>query len=427
MNIRLLRIAPLLLALSAPVSAQDTTTAPPKLEARKAQGSALVVKTNSREVATGMAEGLEVEGELPEAKEGSHYVVTLDDGGKAKVTVATGAAGYMELAAKPGALMEIFADKIEQVRGMAQGMGTMALSQSGMKPKDAVKLIQAIFDFPKQIDSFELKMPKDPEHAKKDGMDIDMHLTAVAGTGFAEFMSALQPNGQGAPTVASDGLMEMAFSAEGKGLAKACMPFLTMIAPMMAKTDAELKSMLSVSEKMMNLFDGSMAIGFTGDGMQMVAGLTDSKAYTDLIATPEYKAMMKMGTPMAEVEVTEKAFEHRSISVMKTVTKGKDGAELPPNPLFGEGPIESHAAVAENYMLVNVGGKDGAIKSLIDQAVDKKMKRTPLSNNALMTMNMNVAKFAEKMGGSPDEEAPEKMTMSLARTQSGLGLKIHAK
>ena len=99
MNLRFTRIAPLLLFVSAPMFAQDATTAP-KIEARKSQGAALVVKTNDREVATNMAEGFEVQGEVPEAKEGSYYVITLDDGGKAKITVATGKAGFMEIAAK---------------------------------------------------------------------------------------------------------------------------------------------------------------------------------------------------------------------------------------------------------------------------------------------------------------------------------------
>ena len=407
--------------------AQDTAVAP-KIEARKSQGAALVVKTNDREVATNMAESFEVQGEVPEAKEGSHYVLSLDDGGKAKVTVADGKSGYMEMVAKPGVLMEIFADKIEQMRGMAQGMGTVALQQTGMKTKDAVKLIQAIFDFPKQIDSFELKLAANPEHAKQDGMDLDMHMSAVAGSGFAEFMTAMQPNGQGVPQLTSGGMMNMALSLDGKGVAKAMMPLMGFLLPMLGKTEVDMKNAATIMEKSINLIDGAMAMEFSDDGMRMIASITDAKAYTDLMASPEYKAFTTMSSPVGDTEVTEKAFEHRSVSVTKSVLKPKEGSELPPNPLLGEGPVETYAAVAGNYMLVSMGGaKEGGIKGLIDQALDQKLKRAPLSNNALMTMDINMTKFAEKMGGNAGEDAPDKLSMVLGRTPTGLSIKIHAK
>lgn len=427
MNSRLTRIAPLLLFVSAPMFAQDATTAP-KIEARKSQGgAALVVKTNDHEVATGMAESFEVQGEVPEAKDG-FYVITLDDGGKAKVAVQSGKAGFMEINARPGMLMEIFADKIEQARGMAQGMGTMALQQSGMKTKDAVKLIQAIFDFPKQIDTFELKIANKPEHPRKDGMDVDMHMTAVAGSGFAEFMAAMQPNGQGAPQLPSGGMMSMAVSMDGKGIAKMMTPLMGFFTPLMGKTEADIKNVTMVMEKSMALIDGAMAMEFTGEGMNILAGLTDTKAYADLLASPEYKSFSKMGSPAGDLEFTEKAFEHRKINVSKSVLKPKEGSELPPNPLFGDGPMESYTAAAGNYMIVTAGGaKDGVIKGMIDQALDQKIKRAPLGNGALMIMDVNVAKLSEKMGGAADEDAPEKLNLAIGRTQTGMSLKLHAK
>lgn len=428
MNHRLSLIAPLLMALATPAFTQDVTITP-KVEAKKSQTPALVIKTNKHEIASGMAEGFEVQGEVPEAKDGQHYVISIDDGGKAKVVIADGKAGYMEVHAKPGPLMEIFADKIEQARGMAQGFGTMALQQAGMKTKDAVRFIQSVFDFPKQIESFEMNIASDPEHAKKDGMDIDMQMTAVAGTGFAEFVAAMRPNGLGAPQVGSGGgMMSMTAGLDGKGLAKAVMPLMSFITPMVAKTEEDSKKFSALTEKMLGLTDGSLGMEMVGDGMHFVLGLTDGKTYQELMTSPEYKAFAKLGTPAAEVEVTDKAFEHRSVSVTKSVVKPKEGSELPPNPLFGDGPVETFSAVAGNYMVMTMGGgKDQAIKGLIDNALDQKVKRTPLAGGALMIIALDMGKLSEKMGGQAEEDAPETMTMSLTRTTTGLGFKIHAK
>src|SRR5262245_21212678 len=100
----------LCLALAVSLSAQEQGKAT-RSESKPASGSPLTIRTTDKELAEGMAHSFQLLGDLPDPKDGC-FEISVDDGGKAKVAAGAGAAGYLDVIAKPGALMDIYADKI---------------------------------------------------------------------------------------------------------------------------------------------------------------------------------------------------------------------------------------------------------------------------------------------------------------------------
>jgi hypothetical protein len=425
MSTRSLFRTALLLALIPTATAQDGATpqAPPT---RATQGAALVIKTAETELASGMAGEVEV----PALPEGHHYVLTIDGPGKTTVTTAAGKIGFLEMTAKPGRLMELYAEEVAQVERMAQGGAMMGMGQAGIEPKDAAKVVKAMFDFPKQIDTLDLKVSGHPEHAKRDGMDVDVHLAPVAGSGFAGFLATAKPAGEGVPQLAGEAMLRMAGSLDSKALTSALAPLMEWAFGMLGKSAEETKALAQFTDKMMACTSGTFSVTMGSDGMRMAMGLSDPELYRKLLASPEYKEFSKVGQAMAsmEIELTEKALEHRSIPVMKQVTKAKDGAEMPPNPLFGDGPMETLVAVAGSYVVATMGANgEGKIKALIDQAIDSKFETAPLADGALITMDIQLAKFIEQMGGPGGDDMPDRLRLLLGKTANGLSLKFRAK
>src|SRR5262245_16347881 len=214
----------LLLALSAQgQDAQKPTT--------KSTRSPLLVRTSDRGIAEKCAHGLEAtDGEIPEAKAGQFWEIALDDGGKAKVAVRTGQAGYMEIVARPGQLLDIFADQAGEAMGIVRASLVLAFTQQGLKAKEAAKMAQSFVDFPKQIDTAEIKLSGDPAQVRKQGLDVTLGIAPVAGSDFAGVVGSLKPNGQGAPQVPADGLMSASLSLDPVEFQKLGKPLLGLAA-----------------------------------------------------------------------------------------------------------------------------------------------------------------------------------------------------
>lgn len=435
MRFQLTPTAFLVAALALPIFAQDE--AKPAVPA-KPQGPVLVIKTAEQDMAEGMASGMELEGELPKLEKGAHYVLSVDAEGKLSAKTEQGKVGFLELSANPGALMEVFAEKVEETKGMVQGMATMMLGQQGIKAKDAAAIMKAVFDFPKQIENITLRISSNPEKAKQDGLDIDVGLTAVGGTWFGDLIAAMQPCAQGAPVLPDQtAAMQMQGSFDAAAIVKFAMPLLDIAARMVSKSPEEQKKYRAMLDQGMKIYDGGVAMTWAGPGgMKMLVGLSDPAAAQKLFGSEEYLAMMKAqstANQMMDAEVTPKAFEHRGVQVTKTKAEMKEGAMMPPNPMMPNGVVETYIGIAGNYYIFTMfGSKEEDMKALIDAVADQKIQRAPLASGVLMQMNIDLVKFVGEMmaamgGGAEDEDMPEKMSMSLSRTEKTLSLKIHAK
>lgn len=420
--------------LALPLVAQDEPQKPAKAPTvAAASGPMLVVKTTTEDVAMGASmmfaseEGAGEMPQLPKLEAGQHWVISVGTDKKVAISTGKGDVGYLSATVKPGLMMSAFEEQIGETMQMMQGMATMGLQQAGIKAADAVKMIKAVLDFPKQVDSLDLKVVGDPEKASSEGMDIDLSLQPVKDTWFARFAAAMQPNQAGAPMVEGDAPIRVAAALDTKGMSAFYDVYADFAAGIGAKKPEDKAKAAEMIRKSSQLMDGTFGMTMTlGTGMRFLMGVSDGAAMAQLVASDDYMAFQKAATsanPMMEVEMTPKAMEHRGVAVTKVSTKFKDesmAAMGGPMAMTGD----MFTGVAGNYVFSIMGAEQDA-KGMIDSALDSKVKRAPLPGGALMTVKANLKEMAGAMGG--DEDVPENLEISLTRKGDGLNLKIRAK
>jgi hypothetical protein len=411
-------------ALALPLAAQDAAVA-------TATGSPVVLKTSSPELANRLLQR-HAKQEPKKLESGQMLVLTLDDGGQPQVAVEQGDAGLMQLQARPARLMEVYADKINEIRGMAQGMGTFVLSQQGIQAKDAISIIHAVFDFPNQIDSATLIVTGNPEEPQE-GFDGSLTLTAKPETWFGRLIDAVQPEPSGAPKLEQSGAVMSAALAVKCADHSVFKPILDVFAGMGSKTAEEKVKHEKYVDLSFKSADGTMAFAWNpaSGGMQIVSGLADPDAVRKMWDDPDYQKWSEAqarSNPMVEVEADFDAFQHRDVKVGKTLLTMEDTGM--PNPLFKDGKAETYMAIAGKYTLLSMfGSSDEAIKQMIDGALDGKIGRKALGTDVLGMMSIKAAELADQMseGRANSEEIPENIDVTLGRSGKSLTLKFHAK
>lgn len=392
----------------------------------------LVVKTADEDAAEGLLETLGSREHLPQLEEGSMWRITLDDGGvpAAEMVEAEGAS-FLQLEARPGELMAIFDAQVSQAQAMAQGMGAMGLAQAGIKTTDAIKLIRGVFDFPKQIELARITVDGDPEDPAQ-GFDVAVTLTPAADTWLGDVMDVLVPKGGGVPVLANeDAAMTARVDADFAALAGSFDWLNDLIASMGARSKSVAAKRLPLMQKYWQVMDSTAAMSFDmqGGGMVFLASLSDPEGMKAIHADPEFLAWsadMQQMSPGMEAEMTLDAFEHRGVSVARTLVTADDDRSAARNPFMVDGEAVGYAGVAGKYLVSTVGASKGEAEALIDRALDDELGSEKLPPNTLAVLTMNIGQImAGAMQGMPvDPDVPESIQIDVRNFGGKLDIAI---
>jgi hypothetical protein len=258
------------------------------------------------------------------------------------------------------------------------------------------------------------------DRVRKQGLDVEVAVVPVARSAFADFVAALQPNGRGAPRIADEGMMSMSLSIEPGQFGKLSHPLFGIVATLNGKTGEDAKKLIADMKRATGWIDGGMGrseLGGETRAMSIVAGLTDPKALRGVHGVRRGQGMMRSGNAQYDVDVQSKALEHHGVSVTKSTLKPKENVDSPRNPVLGKGPVETYIAIAGDWLVMTMlDTKDGRIKDLIDRAVDQKISRAALPGDAMISMKVDIAQFAEKVR-RPEAPArrPHNMTLTIKK------------
>jgi hypothetical protein len=322
--------------------------------------------------------------------------------------------------------MELFSDQIARYQGMAQGMMMMSLGQQGVKPADVAAMAQALMDFPKQVETLNLKVTGDPANIQQ-GFSAELGLVPKQGSWFASLVDAVTQVSSGAPVLSDAGAaLQMTMGLNLESL-EPLTPLLDMLSGIGASSEEEKNKRRDMMRETYGNATGAMSMSWNleGGGMQIIRGLRDPEAVAKLLSDPSYQELtMSFTAASYEMDYEFNALEHRGVQVHKwTMDMGF------PNPLMPDGAMESYYAVAGDYSLATMyaPGADGIVK-LIDLVLDKQVRLAPLPGDALATMSLHIAGYLNMMGvGLPMGEMPESVNIELAKSDGQLLLRMDMK
>lgn len=363
------------LVVATPLLAQDPT-------ARATSQSQLVVKTTDRRIAGRLARDAE-----PAAlKDGEHYVLTMGDGGDWSCVTATGKVAFLVIDLRPALLMDTFADQVEQAQNMASMAATVGAANSPMKPKDMARMVQAMFDFPRQIDAMSLVIERDQKRDQNGGYVARAELVPVAKSGFAGTLNVLKASGKGVPQVGDgDGAMAMAFDvdlASAKAVLEPLIDWATSITG-----QGEDAATRQIFTQTWNLMDGTGSFAMAAGKMRMLFGTTDASKLRQLVQSDDWLALqrgMLAKQPNMEMKVTREKLG--DLDVLKTEGNVGDAS-----PLFKDGKMSGYSAVVGDLMIADFNAGQQSFLDLVAAVNGAKVKRAPLPGGALMTMQMRLA------------------------------------
>ncbi|MGE0143942.1 MAG: hypothetical protein AB7I19_09580 [Planctomycetota bacterium] len=418
----LLPILPLLVAQTALAQAETTTATSP-----------LVVTTTDKMIARAMARNFGGEAKLEELSDGGAYVLSLDDGGK--VAIRQGEArGWMHIDAKPAALMRVFSQQVQQGRMMASMMGGMALSQAGIDSADVGDIVDAVFDFPKQLDGLTVAIADKIEQGKPIAIDIAM--APKADTWFGKLVGGLRQHPAGFRKLpGADAMVTMDADVDFSAVTPLIRPMMDKMMGMMIQDEDLMASAKEMYDVYYQNLAGPMSLTFDGTfSMQMLAEVKDTSAMQEIMGSEAWAKLAKAAgemNDMATVTMNPNVGTHRDVTIMSSVTEMSEDA--PESPFMKGNKVEQFMAVAGDAVLMTSanGGLDG-IKSLIDGAMDnKKFKRGPLAGGQLVAIGVDVMKLMDMMsqmtGGEPEGEIPARADVSVGKTGGSLTMAIRVK
>ncbi|MHC5064009.1 MAG: hypothetical protein ACYTG5_08545 [Planctomycetota bacterium] len=414
-------------------------TIPTVLPAQDQSSAALVLRTNNAELAASMLSSFDPEAEAPAMSDGSHIVLTLDDGGKISASTSEGEAPYMSLQARPADLMEIFSNDVDGAQQMAQGMGGMAAGSMGIDFADVATIVGGIFSFPRQIESLSLEVAEDPGSSMD--LNADIQITPKADTWFGNLVDATQLNSEGRMAITdANAMMTMDSNLDIAKLGEVLRPIFALMAKMTAKSGDDLAKAAKVIDDYFKASDGTMSMSFNPgqSGMRTLVGLRDAELSSSLLygeGFAELYEIQQRKNRMVEFEVEQKALEHRDIQVVKVTQTSEAQGMMGPNPFAGpDGSMVNYYAVAGGVLLMaGNGAGTGEIKALIDSALDGNLTREPLGKDVLATAVFRIKDLAGAFGGmagappGTEDEMPETMTLDLKKTGKSLKLEVSSK
>ena len=394
-----------------------------------AQASPLVVKTTNEELAYSMLDRFGEGGDLPELGEGQVWKIALDDGGAALAAAVPGSVGLVHVEMQPAALMKMFSAQVGRAQGMVRGMASMGLGQAGIKTKDASEIVARVFDLPKQIAMLTVDVDGDPDRPEQ-GFDVRVDLAPKADTWLARVVGATRATGKGAPKLDNPGAaMQMVFDCDMQALAEPLSGFTQFIVKFGTDADTDTGPRMAAMDSYWKAIGHGFAMNWdlAGSGMAMAIALQDAdgmRSVLDSEAYAEWTEAMAAMAPGSEAEVTRKAWAHRGVDVLRSVVDMRD-APGPPNPMFRDGMMESHAGVAGDYLVGVSASTEADMKSLIDRALDQDIETVKLPEHVVGKVRILFAEMMAQMtqGMVPTDEMPAQVDITL--TNPGSRLQLH--
>jgi len=380
--------------LLAPLPAQDTAAA---------DVAPLVVKTTQERFAMRLAgRGGR---ELPELKAGEHYVLTLGEDGEFTAAAGNGAVPFVFLEAKPRVLMEMFAEQVDQARDMGKMGAAMASANSPFKPKQMEKLIDAVFDFPRQVETFTVTVDGDSQK----GWDAHAELVPLAGSGFATGVGKLRASGKGAPRL-GEGIITMAADLAPGVVEDVFASLSEFVVGMVAEADRPAARKMIATQ--FAACDGSMALVMGEDWMRMALGCRDAAAMRELMASDDWARLQKSFlAAMPEAEVAVKREKVGDLDVVHVV--GDLGTT--DNPFAKDGKIDSWSAVVGDQVVSVVNGGRKAFEELAQRATAGGLELAALPEASVLTMNMRLADFLAMSGQDIPDGMPDSIDLRLGK------------
>lgn len=373
----------------------------------------LVVKTTQADFAERL---LRQSGqELPEIGAGEHYVLTMSGESGFAAGKGSGAVAFVEVEAQPKVLMELFADQVDQARRTAKMMSGMMAASSPATPVDMAKLVDAMFDFPMQIETLTLRV----EGEEQKGWDAHAEFLPVAKSYLESMAQGLETSGKGVPRL-GDGVFTMGFDLAPKALTAGMGAFTSLI---MAKVPEEDRGTLRrLLDEQMAACDGTMAMSMRENNVSMVLGCSDAAAMGKLLTGGDWAKLQKaFVAAMPDAEVKVETTKIGDLDVVHTV------GDLGSGSAFTEGgKIDGFATVANNLLVSVVNGGQKAFEDLAQRAIAGTLQRSPLARGAIVTMGMHLADMMAMSGQEAPEGLPDTVNVDLAKKGKGtLVLDVH--
>lgn len=409
------------------------------LPAQESTYAALVVRTSSAELAMDMMAAFNSEASTLELVDGSHIVLTLDDGGMINARVTQGEAPYLALDARPAQLMEIFADRVSGFEQMAQMMGGMAGMQAGLDAADISQVLDEIFSFPDQVDAFYFTLQKDPS---TDGnIDATLQMNPKSGSWFGSLVSNLQVHPKGLLSILDpQAMITFESNIDISKLGEALRPFIAFSTKMTAKPGEDSAKATQLMDNNFKAIDGTFSMNLSPGqgGMVGLSGLRDVELYKKILHggdMTEFYAIQQRKNRMVEYEIEESAFVHRDIKVVKVTQYMEGMGSMGGNPFAdSDGSMTSLLAVAGECALVaSAGAEIGEMKHLIDSVADQSINRKTLGTNTLAKSTVRLAELAEffgqisRQGFGDAPDLPEDLMLLLKQVDGNLLIEVTSK
>lgn len=385
----IVRFAILALVLPAAIAAQDTAAA--------AEPAALV-KTGHPRLAAGLSMG--GGSDLPDLQAGEHYVVTMSADGDVTVATGNGAIPFLIVEARPRVLMTLFADHIDEARRIAKATASVGAAGSGMRPAQMAAMMDAIFDFPQQIEVLTVTV----DGSEDKGWDAHAVVVPRPGSGFEGGVALLRPSGKGAPQIGPAGAMTLTCDLHPSAMQAVFGAMGGLVANMVDEADRP--AVRKMMDTQVAAMDGTMVFALERSVMRMVFGCSDGEAMRRLMGGDDWTKMQRAfleGMPDAEVEFTRE--KSGDLEIVHTL--GDIGTDV--NPFAKDGKLEGWATVAGDVMVSVVNDERKAFDDIVRAAVDGKLERAPLPGGSMLTMHMDMAALIAMSG----QEVPPGMPSSI--------------
>lgn len=360
---------------------------------------------------------------LQRPPQGKHYQMQLDDGGRLVTQLQDGHVEGLELDTNPRALAQLFAQELQDARARAEGMAGVAGAMFGSKT-DFGGFVGWLFDLPAQMQRLQIRSTGNPRD-KDQGLHLSFDMQPVPDTKLARIVGAMRAHPGGAPQLPQqDAAMQLRLALD-----PTFVPVMTdMTMPFMEALGFSGAEWVAMAREMAGYQDGTAAVSFgMGSPMTMVIGLAQPQKMADLLASERYAELTQKSMADVPMFVDDPKFartDHRDVPIT-SVTVEMDDRMAASNPMFGgQSVMTTHVAIAGGWLLQSMFGQGNAgIRGLVDAALNQKIERAPLRDNALLTVDMSIPDMVPQMahmGG----ELPERFTLALARSGAGLSLKM---
>jgi hypothetical protein len=421
--------------MALPLFAQETSQPAAKPAAATTAEPLAVLKTSHPMFGQGLADGLGITDPLPDLGSDGHYAFTMNAERRFAVALGKGDVPVLEVQARPGALMDAFAEPIEGGRAAVQTALSVVLQQMGLTGKEAVLWTRAVWDFPRQVAVVTLQVTGDIEDPRVGGLDVALDLVPLPDAPFARFLGALAPCPAGVPALPGKSLLGVQVSLAPASLRSLVEPLLEASAAMTFPT-AELRQRApKLQLEALGHYDGGIALGLAAEPLagRILAGLLDGPAYGKFLASEPYRSLMgqrKLANRNQELQVAFGAEQHRGVAFDRTVVKSEDEDE----PLLA-GLAASLTGAAGKYLVGAMGGGGNLTKNaatLADAALDDRVKRAPLAEGVLLRLAVDLpgflpmlAQFGTELPPEAADEMPGEVVLTLGKHKGALRLALH--